>query len=217
MTTGADTQKNFLVVDAKTDTATIESTFDKFIERKDIAIVLINQHASYVRASEPTMPLLILRLESGCRQNTPSYRYLHRCFPYHSGNTEQRPPLRSRERQCAKEGASSLWRIRVGLYELGKTKIWSGWRIETFSALLRPSIVCSLSRSRAGWYWSRMPVSCIFETTRQVQMGKLQLVPAILGIRKHNKLRLIVVSVEQCNSIEMTTNSLPDPARAETK
>lgn len=46
VTTGADAKKNFLVVDGKTDTATIESTFDSFIERKDIAIVLINQHAS---------------------------------------------------------------------------------------------------------------------------------------------------------------------------
>lgn len=49
MTTGADSQKNFLVVDNKTDTATIESTFDTFIGRKDIAIVLINQHASLPR------------------------------------------------------------------------------------------------------------------------------------------------------------------------
>ncbi|PSS02104.1 vacuolar ATP synthase subunit F [Coniella lustricola] len=44
ITSGAESQKNFLVVDNKTDTTTIESTFDKFIERKDIAIILINQH-----------------------------------------------------------------------------------------------------------------------------------------------------------------------------
>lgn len=48
MTTGADAEKNFLVVDNKTETSTIESTFDRLIERKDIAIVLINQHASYL-------------------------------------------------------------------------------------------------------------------------------------------------------------------------
>ena len=42
---GAEAQKNFLVVDNKTDNATIESTFDQFTEqRKDIGIVLINQH-----------------------------------------------------------------------------------------------------------------------------------------------------------------------------
>ncbi|KAF2455203.1 V-type proton ATPase subunit F [Lineolata rhizophorae] len=39
-----DSQKNFLVVDAKTDTAAIEEAFERFTERKDIAIVLINQH-----------------------------------------------------------------------------------------------------------------------------------------------------------------------------
>lgn len=45
VSTGADAQKNFLVVDGKTDTAAIESAFDQFTEeRKDIGIVLINQH-----------------------------------------------------------------------------------------------------------------------------------------------------------------------------
>lgn len=48
VTTGADAEKNFLVVDNKTETSTIESTFDRLIERKDIAIVLINQHASHL-------------------------------------------------------------------------------------------------------------------------------------------------------------------------
>lgn len=42
-----DSQKNFLVVDNKTDNATIEATFDRFTtERKDIGIVLINQHVA---------------------------------------------------------------------------------------------------------------------------------------------------------------------------
>ncbi|KAG6251479.1 hypothetical protein E4U24_001187 [Claviceps purpurea] len=45
VTTGADAQKNFLVVDSKTDNAAIESAFNQFTqERKDIGIVLINQH-----------------------------------------------------------------------------------------------------------------------------------------------------------------------------
>lgn len=40
-----DSQRNFLVVDQKTETAAIEQAFDRFTqERKDIAIVLINQH-----------------------------------------------------------------------------------------------------------------------------------------------------------------------------
>lgn len=42
---GADGQKNFLVVDNKTEPATIEATFENFTEtRKDIGIILINQH-----------------------------------------------------------------------------------------------------------------------------------------------------------------------------
>jgi V-type H+-transporting ATPase subunit F len=44
-----DNQKNFLVVDAKTETAQIEAAFDRFTsERKDIAILLINQHVRWV-------------------------------------------------------------------------------------------------------------------------------------------------------------------------
>ncbi|KAI6368669.1 H(+)-transporting V1 sector ATPase subunit F [Pyricularia grisea] len=45
VTPAPDSQKNFLVVDNKTDTAAIEAAFQKFTtERKDIGIVLINQH-----------------------------------------------------------------------------------------------------------------------------------------------------------------------------
>jgi len=36
--------KNFLIVDAKTETDKIEKAFDEFINRKDIGILLINQH-----------------------------------------------------------------------------------------------------------------------------------------------------------------------------
>jgi len=40
-----DAQKNFLVVDGKTEKSLIESTFNSFTkERKDIGIILINQH-----------------------------------------------------------------------------------------------------------------------------------------------------------------------------
>lgn len=42
-----DSQKNFLVVDSKTEDSTIEEAFHRFTkERKDIGIVLINQHVS---------------------------------------------------------------------------------------------------------------------------------------------------------------------------
>ncbi|PSK34000.1 V-type proton ATPase subunit F [Elsinoe australis] len=40
-----DSQKNYLVVDQKTENSTIENAFEQFTkERKDIAILLINQH-----------------------------------------------------------------------------------------------------------------------------------------------------------------------------
>jgi len=40
-----DSQRNFLVCDSRTERATIESAFNRFTkERKDIGIVLINQH-----------------------------------------------------------------------------------------------------------------------------------------------------------------------------
>ncbi|RKF83962.1 V-type proton ATPase subunit F [Golovinomyces cichoracearum] len=45
VTPSPDSQKNFLVVDSKTDNITIESAFDQFAsQRKDIGILLINQH-----------------------------------------------------------------------------------------------------------------------------------------------------------------------------
>ncbi|KAJ2747827.1 H(+)-transporting V1 sector ATPase subunit F [Coemansia sp. BCRC 34301] len=40
----AHQQPNFLVVDAKASQATIEKRFTMFAQRKDIAIILINQH-----------------------------------------------------------------------------------------------------------------------------------------------------------------------------
>lgn len=53
MSDGADAQRNFLVVDSKTETSAIEKAFQDFTqERKDIAIVLINQH---VRVARPLL------------------------------------------------------------------------------------------------------------------------------------------------------------------
>eukprot|EP01066_Platyproteum_vivax_P020239 Platyproteum_vivax@DN80_c0_g1_i1.p1 len=37
-------QTNFLVVDSKTRRSTIEETFTKFTNRKDVGVVMINQH-----------------------------------------------------------------------------------------------------------------------------------------------------------------------------
>ncbi|KAL0478155.1 V-type H+-transporting ATPase subunit F [Acrasis kona] len=39
-------QPNFLIVDNKVDSSQIEETFKKFVARKDIAIILINQHVA---------------------------------------------------------------------------------------------------------------------------------------------------------------------------
>ncbi|KAL4875315.1 ATPase, V1 complex, subunit F [Aspergillus karnatakaensis] len=45
VTDGPDPQRNFLVVDAKTENSTIEKAFQNFTqERNDIAVLLINQH-----------------------------------------------------------------------------------------------------------------------------------------------------------------------------
>ncbi|EPQ60985.1 VATF_NEUCR vacuolar ATP synthase subunit F V-ATPase F subunit [Gloeophyllum trabeum ATCC 11539] len=39
-------KRNFLVVDSKTSVSTIEAAFEEYTERKDIAILLINQHVA---------------------------------------------------------------------------------------------------------------------------------------------------------------------------
>lgn len=45
VTNPPDSQRNFLVVDGKTETSEIERAFQNFTqERKDIAVLLINQH-----------------------------------------------------------------------------------------------------------------------------------------------------------------------------
>ncbi|KAI0171899.1 vacuolar ATP synthase [Hypoxylon sp. FL1284] len=47
VTNPPDSQKNFLVVDNKTETSAIEAAFETFTtQRKDIGIVLINQHVA---------------------------------------------------------------------------------------------------------------------------------------------------------------------------
>ncbi|XP_044254617.1 V-type proton ATPase subunit F-like [Tribolium madens] len=47
-----DRETNFLVVDDDTDPAQVEECFKRFIKRKDIAIILINQHiADMIRST----------------------------------------------------------------------------------------------------------------------------------------------------------------------
>ena len=69
VTTGADAEKNFLVVDNKTENAAIEAAFDRFTEdRKDIGIVLINQHVrqTFIRSQRGMAANTI----PDCRQDT---------------------------------------------------------------------------------------------------------------------------------------------------
>ncbi|KAG8531651.1 H(+)-transporting V1 sector ATPase subunit F [Bacidia gigantensis] len=66
-----DAQKNFLVVDAKTETSIIEQTFDTFTQkRKDIAILLINQHV-YLPTPIKAWPHRVRRRPSG-KTGTPA-------------------------------------------------------------------------------------------------------------------------------------------------
>ncbi|KAK6509895.1 H(+)-transporting V1 sector ATPase subunit F [Arthrobotrys musiformis] len=46
VTTGANATRNFLVVDPKTEIDKIEKAFDEMTSRKDIGILLINQHVA---------------------------------------------------------------------------------------------------------------------------------------------------------------------------
>jgi len=46
VTPAPNSSKNFLVVDAKTEVSEIEKAFEEFTTRKDVGILLINQHVS---------------------------------------------------------------------------------------------------------------------------------------------------------------------------
>ncbi|KAG8764327.1 H(+)-transporting V1 sector ATPase subunit F [Serendipita sp. 411] len=49
---GSNQKKNFVIIDAKTQPSTIEAAFHDLTSRKDIAILLINQHvAEKIRAT----------------------------------------------------------------------------------------------------------------------------------------------------------------------
>ncbi|CAG7564777.1 unnamed protein product [Fusarium equiseti] len=74
VTTGADAQKNFLVVDGKTDTSAIEAAFDRFTEeRKDIGIVLINQHVRLSPHIYLAVRLMILQIADRIRHRIDTY------------------------------------------------------------------------------------------------------------------------------------------------
>ncbi|KAG8747983.1 H(+)-transporting V1 sector ATPase subunit F [Ceratobasidium sp. 414] len=56
-----DQSKNFMIVDAKTSVDKIEESFQEFTSRKDIAILLINQHgfqAGYYQVADRIRPMV---------------------------------------------------------------------------------------------------------------------------------------------------------------
>jgi len=63
-----DAQRNFLVVDQKTEDLSIEQAFERFTqERKDIAIVLINQHVCHLACP------MLKRLKAWCSWSMLTY------------------------------------------------------------------------------------------------------------------------------------------------
>lgn len=94
-----DAQKNFLVVDAKTQNSDIEAAFDRFVsERKDIAILLINQHVR-IHARFGTDVEGAEVVESGltatdCRKDKAQGRDIHGSLPLSTRDPVQRPPIR---------------------------------------------------------------------------------------------------------------------------
>jgi V-type H+-transporting ATPase subunit F len=80
VTPAPDSQKNFLVVDAKTDNSAIEAAFDRFVsERKDIAILLINQH---VRTRAQSSELSECTAVHGLTHHQIAERIRHRVETY---------------------------------------------------------------------------------------------------------------------------------------
>jgi hypothetical protein len=81
-----DSQKNFLVCDSKTEKQAIEQAFNSFTrERKDIGIVLINQH---VRGSGMIECGRSSDGWTACGTNTRHSRQVSRCIPSGAGDPE---------------------------------------------------------------------------------------------------------------------------------
>jgi V-type H+-transporting ATPase subunit F len=59
---GETRTKNFMVVDSKTSPEQIETAFDEYTTRKDIAVLLINQHVSFSKILLPDWVNLLLEL-----------------------------------------------------------------------------------------------------------------------------------------------------------
>jgi V-type H+-transporting ATPase subunit F len=74
VTAPPDSQNNFLVVDNKTDNTAIEAAFDRFTsERKDIAIVLINQHVRLLRRQRKDFATNSVQIAERIRYRVDTY------------------------------------------------------------------------------------------------------------------------------------------------
>lgn len=110
-----DSQRNFLVVDPKTETPTIEKAFQNFTqERKDIAVVLINQHVRLAPVAAISPGCLMLTVGTGRRTYPQQCRFIHRSIPGSPRDSQQRPPVRPREGQRDEAGATFVRRVRSG-------------------------------------------------------------------------------------------------------
>lgn len=77
--------RQFTGLTTETETSTIEKTFEDFTQRKDIAILLINQHVH--------ISIINLLRETGSREDTVQGWQLHCCISHNSWNTKQGPSI----------------------------------------------------------------------------------------------------------------------------
>lgn len=96
-------------MDGKTEVETIESKFDSFTrERKDIAILMINQH---VRSRSPFDKGAHLTIITDSRHDTVTRGRLQRGVSHGARDTVKGPPIRPREGQRDETSAQAGWRV----------------------------------------------------------------------------------------------------------
>lgn len=106
-----DSQKNYLVVDHKTETSAIEEAFDSFTqERKDIAILLINQHVRRY-STWNCCQNLVLTPDIDRRQDPQPRRRIHPSIPFPPRDPLKGPPLRPGEGQRHEARQEVVWRV----------------------------------------------------------------------------------------------------------
>ena len=92
----------------------MEQAFINFTStRKDIAIVLINQHVrvSSIIVSSYRVYRLMSGYPTGSRKDQEPGGHIHRGIPGGIGDTEQRPSIRPRKGQRTAKSEETLWRM----------------------------------------------------------------------------------------------------------